>query len=375
MDVALIGCGFVADYYMATLADHPGLRVVGAMDLVPASAARFGRHWKVPTYHSAESLLAGAPFGMVINLTNPQAHFEVSKTFLEAGKHVYSEKPFTLRLADAEALVELAAAKGVRIAAAPCLHLSEAVQAMKREIDAGRIGRPLLAYAEMDDNLVARSTFARWRSASGAPWPAEDEFEIGVTLEHVGYSLGVLLTLFGPVKRVVSFAGLIHPGKPTPSGKAEGQDFSLACLEFESGVVARLTCSNIAVRDHSITVTGEAGVLRAEDCWHYQTPVTSRRYMRIRNRDMLTPWRRRARLPPCGPKPRSSGAGSMDFARGPAELARAIEEDRPSLTPVDFALHVNEVSLAIHDTFTGGPAEYLTRTRFAPLPPVKTPII
>jgi predicted dehydrogenase len=376
MDVAVIGCGFVADYYMATLAVHPGLRVVSAMDIVPAHADRFAAYWKVSAYHGMAGLMAGAPFEMVLNLTNPDAHFEVSKAFLEAGKHVYSEKPFTLRVEDGRALVALAERRGLRIAAAPCIHLAEAIQTMKREIDSGRIGRPLLTYAEMDDNLVGRSPFRQWMSASGAPWPYQDEFEVGVTLEHVGYSLGAMMALFGPVKRVVSVALLIYPGKPVHPGKTEGQDFSLAALEFEGGMTARLTTSNIGRRDHSIEVIGDDGVLRVDDCWRYSSPVSSRRYMRIRNRFMLTPWRIKAKHIACGPPARNSGAGSMDFARGPAELANAIRDDRPSLVPIDFALHVNEVSLAIHNTFLGaGPADYLTVTRFAPLPPLAAPII
>jgi predicted dehydrogenase len=375
MDIAVIGCGFVADYYMATLADHPGLRVVAAMDIVPAHADRFAAYWKVPVHYDLASLMAGASFDMVLNLTNPEAHFEVSRTFLEAGKHVYSEKPFTLRLEDGQALVDLAKARGLVIGAAPCLHLGEAVQAMLREIKAGRIGRPILAYAEMDDDLVGLSTYRNWRSVSGAPWPYEDEFEVGVILEHVGYSLGALMALFGPVKRVVSVSGLLYPGKPCAPGK-EGPDYALAALEFEGGVSARLTCSNIGPRDHAVEVIGEDGVMRLEDCWHYGTPVTSRRYMRIRNRFMLTPWKRKAAMVPCGPPSKTRGAGAMDFARGPAELANAIAEGRPSLMPIDFALHLNEVSLAIHDTFkNGAPADYLPTTRFAPLTAVTTPIV
>jgi predicted dehydrogenase len=375
MDVAIIGCGFVADYYMANLLGHPGLRVVAAMDIVPAHADRFGAFWKIPVHHDLPSLMSAAPFEMVLNLTNPDSHFEVSRYFLRAGKHVYSEKPFTLRLEDGLALVDLAAERGLRIGAAPCIHLSEAVQAMKRRIDGGGIGKPLLAYAEMDDNLVARSTYRQWRSQSGVAWPYADEFEVGVTLEHVGYSLAALMALFGPIRRIVSMASLIYPGKPISPGKAEGQDFSLAGLEFESGVTARLTCSNVGPRNHGITVIGEDGVMQARDCWRYTTPVTIRRYMKIRNRFMLTPWRGKVAQAPCGPRLKNSGAGAMDFARGPAEMVNAIREGRPSLMPVDFALHVNEASLAIHNTFNGGPADYAMRTRFAPLPPVAAPII
>jgi len=375
MRLAVIGCGFVADYYMATLADHPGLKVVAAMDIVPAHADRFAAYWGVPVYVGAAELLSGASFDMVLNLTNPDAHFEVSKHFLAHGKHVYSEKPFTLRLEEGEALVALAEQQGVRIASAPCLHLGEAVQAMRREIELGRIGKPLLVYAEMNDDLVGKAPYRNWRSVSGAPWPCEDEFHVGVTLEHVGYSLGALMALFGPVTRVVSQAALIYPGKPVTPGRSEGQDFALAGLEFETGLIARLTCSNISPRDHSIEVIGEDGVLRAEDCWRYGTPVTSRRYMRVRNRFLLSPFAKRAPLVPCGPRSKTRGAGSMDFARGPAELARAIREGRPSLMPTDFALHVNEVSLAIHNAFTWGGGDYRPRTRFAALPAVTTPIL
>lgn len=376
MKIALVGCGFVADLYMATLADHPSLEVVAAMDIVPAHADRFAAHWNTPVFHDAPSLLAGAAFEMVLNLTNPDSHVEVSRTFLEAGKHVYSEKPFTLKVEDGQALAELAARKGLQIAAAPCLHLGEAVQSMRRLIDAGRIGRPLLAYAEMNDDLVGKSTYRQWRGVSGAPWPCEDEFHVGVTLEHIGYSLGALMALFGPVKRLVSFASLLYPGKPVPKGLAEGQDFSLACLEFKSGPVARLTCSNVSPRDHSIAVFGEDGVMRAEDCWHFTTPVTTRGYMRLRNRFMLTPWSKKARPVPCGPSAKVRGAGAMDFARGPAALARAVRSGAPTLMPIDFALHVNEVSLAVHDSFRpGAPSDYAPRTRFAPLAMVTDPIL
>jgi predicted dehydrogenase len=228
----------------------------------------------------------------------------------------------------------------------------------------------------MNDDLVGRSTYRQWRGVSGAPWPCEDEFHVGVTLEHVGYSLGALMALFGPVERVVSVAALLYPGKPVPPGLPEGQDFSLACLEFGGGVVARLTCTNVSPRDHSIQVVGDVGVMHARDCWHYGTRVTTRGYMRVRNRFMLTPWARRVALAPCGPPSRRRGAGSMDFARGPAALAQAIRRGGPTLMPIDFALHVNEVSLAIHDTFAGkAPAEYRPRTRFEPLPLVTEPII
>ena len=152
---------------------------------------------------------------------------------------------------------------------------------------------------------------------------------------------------FGPITEVTAFASLQLPGKPVGDG-VEAPDFSVAVLKFASGFVARLTCSVAAPRDHALKLFGAEGELRAEDCWIYQTPVTYRRWMRIRRRLMLMPWTNKVPLdpPPVGTK--KGGGVGMDFIRGPIEAARAAREGRPSRVPLDFCIHVNEVALAIH---------------------------
>lgn len=362
MNIAIIGCGFVADYYMTSLAQHPSLTVVAAMDIVPAHADRFHAHWKVPVFYDAASLLAGASFDMVLNLTNPHAHYEISKLFLEHGRHVYTEKPMAMDFDAALELYELARARNLSFSSAPCNHLAEAAQTIADALAAGRVGTPRLVYAEMDDNFIALSAYKKWKNVSGAPWPYADEFEVGCSLEHAGYYLSWLMMFFGPVKQVVAFASLQHPGKPVEH-RPEAPDFSVACLEFHSGVVARLTCSVLAPRDHSLRIVGDKGVLFAQDSWFYTTPVYVRSYLTLRRRFMLSPFRKRLPTQQLGPKPRGTSAAAMDFARGPAEMARAIRTNTPSRMPADFALHVNEVALAIHHATRAG-ACYQTRTSF-----------
>ena len=370
MKIAIVGCGYVADLYMANLEVHPSVTIVAAFDIVPAHADRFHAYWKIPVYYSMAELLAAEDFDLVLNLTNPDSHFDVSHGFLEAGKHVYSEKPLAMSWDDATALVAFAAEKGLTISCAPCAHLSEAAQAMKRAIDAGEIGKPVLAYVEMDDNFVALSRYRSWISVSGAPWPAEDEFEVGCTLEHAGYCLSWLLLMFGPVSRIVSFASLQYSGKPIAAGK-EAPDFSVTCLEFANGFVARLTCSILAESDHRFTVVGDKGIIQAHNIWVYRTAVTIRNYLRIRRRFMVSPFRRKVPLVPTGPKVKKHGSASHDFLRGPAEVAAALKEGRRSRMAADFVLHLNEVALAI-----GRPdGEYFTTTTFAPLDPIHAPII
>ena len=109
MKIAIVGCGFVADFYMLTLKLHPALEVVAAMDTNRAHADRFSAYWHVPVFFDADGLINNADFEMVLNLTNPKSHYSVTKCFLQYGKHVYSEKPLAMNFNQAAELVNLAA--------------------------------------------------------------------------------------------------------------------------------------------------------------------------------------------------------------------------------------------------------------------------
>ena len=106
---SIIGCGFVADLYMRSLAAHHQASVVMAYDHNPDRAAAFSAHWGVKTAPDLVEFLAALPAEtIVLNLTNPSAHFEVNKAILDAGFHVYSEKPLALNMQHAQQLCDLA---------------------------------------------------------------------------------------------------------------------------------------------------------------------------------------------------------------------------------------------------------------------------
>ena len=100
--IAIVGTGFVADYYMTTLARHPGLVLAGVFDSDLQRLAQFSAYHKVRAYPDFGSVLADKTVSIIVNLTTPQAHYAVSRSALEAGKHVYSEKPLAMDLAEAE---------------------------------------------------------------------------------------------------------------------------------------------------------------------------------------------------------------------------------------------------------------------------------
>ncbi len=360
--VTLIGCGFVADLYMRSLRAHPGVAVHGAYDRDPARAAAFVAHWGVPVLPDlADSLAATPQGGVVVNLTNPSQHYRVNRACLMAGHHVYSEKPLATAMDEARALHALAAEKGLLIASAPCSVLGEAAQTLGHAIRTRVAGQPLLVYAELDDGFVPQAPLDKWGSESGAPWPYADEFRTGCTLEHAGYYLSWLIAFFGPVRRVTATAASVIADKRGVTDAAP--DVSVATLTFHAGMVARLTCSIVAPHDHRIRVVGTDGVLEMARAWDNNAPLRYRRRFTLRRRLLEHPFGKRIRLSgPTHPKLGRRGAAAMNFALGPVEMLAAIAERRPCRLSADFALHLNEVTLAIQNAGAEGASVSMTTT-------------
>ena len=359
--LSIIGCGFVSDLYMRSLATFSDLSVGRVYDRDSDRLKAFCAFWKTTPANSLEDMLGGlAPGSIVLNLTNPSSHYEVSQTCLKAGHHVYSEKPLATEMDQAHKLHALAKKKGLLLMSAPCSSLSESAQIIGKAVRDGVAGTPRLVYAELDDGFVSQAPYREWVSESGAPWPHEDEFITGCTLEHAGYYLSWLIAIFGPVRRVIAASAALVPDK---SVETETPDYSVASLFFESGVVARLTCSIVAPHDHQIRIIGDKGVLAVKKAWDNSAPVRFHKRFRLRRRLMESPVGKRIRLKGAThPKLPRRGAAAMNFALGPKEMADALAEGRECRLSSDFALHLNEVTLAIQNAGEDtGPQDMKTR--------------
>ncbi|MEO6186939.1 MAG: Gfo/Idh/MocA family oxidoreductase [Steroidobacteraceae bacterium] len=370
--VAVIGCGFVADLYMATLPGLTGVRIAGVFDIDAARLQVFTSHYGLTAYSSLDQLLADEQVTLVINLTNPRAHFEVSRQCLAAGKHVYSEKPLAMELRDAQALVDLAAQRDLQISSAPCSLMSDAAQTLWHAVRTRPLGDIRLVYAELDDGMVHRMQYRKWVSATGAPWPYKDEFEVGCTLEHAGYYLGWLIAMFGAVTTVTAFADCLYPEKLRGETliPPDAPDMSIGVLKFESGVVARLSTTIVAPHDHRIRLFGEGGVIEMDDCWFNDAPVYLRHSHTIRRKTFLSPLRRRYRAPRRPQRGAATfGAARMDFCLGIGDMLAAIRDNRDPYLSGQFSLHVNEVALALSNA-SRHPGIYRTTTRFVPPRPL-----
>ena len=352
--IAFVGCGFVSDLYMETLPNWTDvLDHRGVWDIDAARLEHFTTTYSLHKFGSLDELLADPAVEIIVNLTNPSQHYAISKAALEAGKHVYSEKPLAMELAQAEELVALGAERGLQVVSAPSSVLGDAAQRLWEGVRSGQLGAPRLAYAEIDDGMVHRIGYETWQSVSGAYWPAKDEFSVGCTLEHAGYALTWMVAMFGSVTEVTSVAALLIPekGPHTPDAYVT-PDFSCALLKFENGVVGRLTNSIIAPHDHHFRVFCDEGSFSAEEIWDFGTPVkavplaTSRLARQLEKR---LGWEagRNLNKTPTRKVVYSKRGHPMDFALGPAEMAQAIRAGRAPRLAGDFSLHITEVSLAI----------------------------
>jgi predicted dehydrogenase len=375
MRIAIVGCGFVANFYLRTLALYPELQLLGVMDQNEQRAEGFAKYFSTNRFRSLDEVLNDSRVELVVNLTNPGSHFAVSKACLEAGKHVYSEKPLALSFSDAKQLMDLARQKGLQLSSAPSRVLAETAQTLWKALREKVIGDAYLTYAEMDDGLVHRMEYKKWINELGTPWPYQNEFATGCTLEHAGYSVSLLTAFFGPVQSVTAFSSIRIPDKgPDILASANAPDFSVACLKFRSGMVARLTCSIVAPADHSIRIFGSDGILCTDDIWKPRAPVYVKRSIKIRRRTVSLPWKNN--YPLVGPSPslaraqvRRLGGKKVDYCLGIVEMAAAIRENRPCRLSAQYCLHHDEVVLAVHHAMETG-SLYNVTTTFDPMEPM-----
>ena len=336
MRIALVGCGNIADRYAASITAADGLELVGATDLDPRRAQTLVAKHGGTAYPTLEAVLADGAVETVVNLTVPDAHAPVTAAALEAGKHVYSEKPLALTYREAEELVGLAHRRGVRLSSAPSTLLGEAQQTVWKLVREGAVGTVRVAYAE-----------ANWdRLEEWHPDP-RSLYAVGPLVDVGIYPVTILTAMFGPARRVQAYATTLEPERVLLDGTPFGPgapDFVVAALELADGVVVRLTASFYVgpSKQRGIELHGDAGSL--------YTPVWAEANSRI---ELQRRGGAYAELAPV----REAFKG-IDWGRALVELAEAIREDRPHRASAEHAAHVVDVLESARESVSsGGPVE------------------
>ena len=337
MRAGVVGCGNISPVYFKHLKTrYPVVRVVACADLVPersrAAADRFG----VPAPISTEDLLADPEIELVINLTNPAAHAEVSLAAIEAGKHVYSEKPLAVERADGQAIIDSAAAKGLSVGCAPDTVLGAGIQTCRKLIDEGRIGEPIAATAFMVNH-------------GHESWHPAPEFYYkqggGPMFDMGPYYLSALVNLMGPISRVTGSHRRTFERRTITSQPQHGTVMEVevsthvaGVLDFESGAIATIITSfDVWGSDlPRIEVYGTEGAMSVPDPNNFEGEVRVTGTGENGWTDVPLAYR--------------EGGRGM----GPAEMAWAIRAGRPPRADGALANHVLDVMHAVHEASDSG---------------------
>jgi predicted dehydrogenase len=260
LNVGIIGVGNISPAYINGSRMFDILNLVGCADMNVERAQQVATEHNLTAY-SVDDLLASPDIDIVINLTVPLAHAEVSQKILAAGKHVYGEKPLAVTLEDAKKILDTAEAKGLRVGCAPDTFLFSQHQTARKLLDEGAIGSPIGAVGFM----VSRGV-ERWH-------PNPDffyKFGGGPMLDMGPYYITCLINLLGAAKRVTGSARISYPQRTAKDGHVidvETPTHYSGTIEFASGAIATLIMS-FDVMGHSLPqmeIFGEYGTLRIPD--------------------------------------------------------------------------------------------------------------
>ena len=260
--VGIIGAGTISAAYLKSR--FPQFEIRSCADAISENAESRAREYGL-RYEKVDSILSDPDLEIILNLTIPQSHVTVSLAAIEAGKHVYSEKPLALSREEAKPLIEAAAAKGLRIGCAPDTFLGGANQTARKLMDDGAIGRPIAGSAV-------------FMSSGPESWHPGPEFlyrkGAGPVYDMGPYYVTALVNLLGPVRRVVSLGKNTTPKRVIGSGPRQGTEFDVevmtfvaAILEFVSGPLVTFIASfDVAGHNHPpIEIYGTEGTLQLPD--------------------------------------------------------------------------------------------------------------
>jgi len=328
--VGIIGTGNISDAYLRAAAQFPVLRIVACADVNMAAAQAKAAAYGIAAMEVA-ALLADPRIAVILNLTTPQHHVAVGLRALAAGKHVYSEKPLAVEMAQARELVAAAQAAGLRVGCAPDTFLGGAHQTARALVDGGALGEVVAGSATM---MVPGHEL----------WHPNPDFYYqsggGPLLDMGPYYITCLVNMIGPLRAVMGHAKASHSTRTIGSGPRQGEVFDVqvpthisGLLEFENGAAVTLTTS-FDVWKHGanhIEIYGRTGSMVVADPNQFESEV--------RVAQGKGDWQ-------TAPQSHLYGDGNYRIL-GLADMAQAIVSGRPHRASLALSLHVLEVIEAI----------------------------
>lgn len=334
--VGVIGAGVISSAYLKSLTSFPDVKVHAIGDLIPGAAAAKAGEFGIEAAGGPEAVLSHPDVEIVVNLTIPIAHVEVALAAIAAGKHVWSEKPFSLDRDSGLKLLATAQDAGLRLGCAPDTFLGPGLQTARRIIEKGDIGEPLTALTLM-------------QSPGPESWHPNPAFLFqqgaGPLFDIGPYYLTALVQTFGPVAAVAGLGSRSRDKRVIGSGPLQGSEFNVtvpthvsAIARFESGQSSQSIFSfdSPLPRPGFVEITGTDATLALPDPNRFDGDILVRR----RAGD---DWETAA-----------STVATAERGTGVLDMARAIRTDEPHRATGALAFHVVDVMASITQSIETG---------------------
>lgn len=340
--VGIVGCGNISTAYLTLAPLFRAIEVRAVADIDPTAAQSKARAFGIDA-RTVDELLASDDISIVVNLTVPSAHYEVTRRILQAGKHAYSEKPLVLTLDEAKDLRDLAERSGLRVGCAPDTFLGGAHQRVRQAIDEGAIGGVIGGTCH-----IMGHGHEHWH-----PNP-DFYYQIGggPILDMGPYYITNLVQLIGPVRTVTGMSSAPATTRTIGSGPRQGTKIPVetpttlhATLEFQNGAIVTLGASwdVWAHRHKEIELYGATGSIYVPDPNFFGGMVT-----------IVDPQQNTTDLDFSDHvfgKSNETDTRGIDRANyrcaGLADMATAIQQGRAHRCNLELAVHVVDVMTSI----------------------------
>lgn len=344
--VAVVGCGMISNIYIKNLKHLFSITdVVALCNRTPEKAEQKAAQYGIPRTMRFEEVLEDPEIELVVNLTSPDAHYDIIRRALLAGKHVYTEKMLCPTFEQGKELVRIAREKGLRLGVAPDTFLGAGLQTARKVVDSGFIGEVTSALVSINRDHALASEIFTFLRGEGAGFP----YDVGV------YYITALLSLMGPVQKIAGFSTAIRPihqgqflykGNYGKEWEMADRNVQVGSLLFESGAVGSIHFNGESVNTNFplIMLFGREGYLSIGDPDGYAGAVT---LTRKEEGSCQIPFTHGFKGSPVYGEPTPYDQAGGHRGLGVAEMCWSIRKERPHRCSMELGLHTMEVITGI----------------------------
>ena len=359
--IGLIGCGHIAETYFRAEKYFNNIKIIKCADINEKASKRCALNFGIKSV-TVNELLKDKEIEIILNLTIPKAHYQISKKALINGKHVYSEKPLAINLNDGKKLLKISKKKKLYLGNAPDTFLGGGIQKSKELVEKNIIGNVKLGNAVF--------AFPGIQSYHPNPEPWFTKKEGGPVIDMGPYYITALVNLLGPAKKVT---GTIIQGQKYRTigiGPKKGKKFKVECpttylstITFKNDTVIRLTLSFdvIAHQRNHIELYGEKGSMIVPDPNMFGGSVLTCNKLGDNWKEFKTTKMPLGRINIRTQSSRANETPTNANYRGVglSEMAYSIENKRKHLCNGEISLHVLDIITSIMKAAKSGKIQYI----------------